>query len=79
MTEILLQCVLGSTCVALFAFAAREEDLREGSWGAASGVLWLAAWLLLGGGLLLVLVGQVALYAVMAVRLARRRPLRGAP
>jgi hypothetical protein len=73
MMGVLLQCVLGSTCVALFAFAARQEREPEWLWGGASGAVWLITWLALGGGILLVLGGQVALYAAMAVLLGRRK------
>ena len=66
------QCVLGSTCIALFAFAARMEGESRWLWGGASLGVWVLTLYLSGGGILATLVGQAVLYAIMFARLEMR-------
>lgn len=72
MRGLFLQGVLGVVCTALFAYAAREEQEPQWLWGGLSLVLWLLCWLVLGGGVLLTLTGQGALFAAMWAYLVLR-------
>ena len=77
MMGLVLECVAGSTCVALFAYAATLEDEPAILWGALSLATWLVGWLALGGGLVVLLLGQGVLYGAMAVVLAWKARRRG--
>ena len=72
MTRIVLPAVLGATCVGLFVFAAKQENLPRWFWGGLSLALWLLCWLVFDGGVPLILLGQVALFVAMWVYLLRR-------
>jgi hypothetical protein len=72
MTRIMLPAVLGATCVGLFVFAAKQEHLPRWLWGGLSLALWLLCWQVVGGGVLLILLGQAVLFAAMWVYLLRK-------
>ena len=57
--------VLGCTSVLLFAYAAKQEDLPRWLWGGLSFGIWMLCWVALDGGVALILLGQVLLFAAM--------------
>jgi hypothetical protein len=65
MTGLALQAILGSSCVALFVFAAEQEEEPRWLWGGLSLGIWLLCWLGFEGGIGLTLLGQVVLFAAM--------------
>lgn len=69
---IALEAALGVVSAALFVFAAKQEHLPRWLWGGLSLALWLLCWVVLGGGVLLILLGQAVLFAAMWVYLLRR-------
>jgi hypothetical protein len=64
--------VLGCTSVLLFAFAAKQEDLPRWLWAGLSFGLWILCWVVLDGGVGLILLGQALLFAAMWVYLVLR-------
>lgn len=67
-----LEAALGVVSVALFVFAAKQENVPQWLWGGISLALWLLCWVVLGGGVLLILLGQGVLFAAMWAYLLRR-------
>lgn len=73
MMRVAFQCILGSSCIALFDYAAKHEHEPRWLWAGASAALWLFCWQYLGGGVALVLAGQAVLFVVMTVRLVKKK------
>jgi anti-sigma factor RsiW len=69
--------VVGVCSVLFFIHGARQERLSPALWGGLSLAAWVLVLLLLGGGVVWTLLGQLLVYGLLFVHLERRRAKSG--